>query len=97
MIQKITAAAKNMAQRAMMRGNIGEAETISNLGANAAKNILRNNAKPLSSNTKNSSAGIHSVVVEENVRDLKKDLQTGGHTQGQTNKSLGGNILDALK
>ena len=102
MIQKVTAAVKNMAQRAMMRGDIGQAEAIDSLGMNAAKNILRSNAKPLSSNTNSASTGVHEVFVEENIRGVKKDLQTGGHVQNSNqsqsqNKNLGSSILDALK
>lgn len=104
MKQKVSDAVKNMAQRAMWRGKVGQAETINSLGESAATSILRNDAKPLSSNAANQSTGVHSVVVQENVRDVKQDLQSGGHAQPKSqtqnnnqNKKLGDSILDALK
>ena len=99
MIQKVSTAVKNMAQRAMWRGKVGQAETINSLGESAATSILRSDAKPLSSSNMSQSTGVHSVVVDQNVRDVKQDLQSGGHahTTPQTqNKKLGNSVLDAL-
>lgn len=99
MIKTITAAVKKMAQRSMMRGNIGAAETITSLGQSAALSNIRSQPQNVITQ-KTGGTGVHEVFVQQNVKDIKQDISGSHHSthkdDSSNNKKLGSSIMDAL-
>ncbi len=101
MIQKIGTAMKKMAQRAMMRGNRGDALAINDHGIEGMRSNLQN--QPQNVITQHPTGNIVSgVFVKETSDNVKANISNASvhHIkvkEEQPGKNLGSSITDALK
>lgn len=92
---------KKMAQRAMLRGNRGDAESITNFGVAGMRSNLQNQPQ----NVITQHVGTGNVVSNVNIQETKDNVKANiasaqvhhvAQSNNQPAKKLGQGIMDAL-
>lgn len=97
MIGKIGTAMKKMAQRSMMRGNRGDAQSISDFGITGMRSNLQTQPQNVLTgkiNIKNENT--HDIFSKETTDKVKAKVENTNINPSTSNK-LGSSILDATK